>query len=340
MENRLDLANANDLSRYVTWKRIRNQQVIGSSPIVGSGSGTSAAFWFAKPAKKGPTVQSGSRTPFCSVLTGWCLIVAIAAPPLPGAADAVSVRPYTSPDKMASARVPAGWTVVRGDHSVIALAGPHGEKVSLGVTVIVLNAGPGARPPTSTAGVAFNLPYATDIKDKFVAIWQYGAAAKGHAAPQFTFATGTLLRVAPILGQCARASGSVGDDSDVPAKFETVMCSLPPDFGGAYKNIIIYAQVPASLAAQERALVEAVMKSYRVPRAILAKKLGPVYATPRIPVGAMGGSPAIGGAPAMGSIWSQARAADTAADCLDLGVIREIPDNELPVKCGGSGPND
>ena len=192
------------------------------------------------------------------------------------AGDSASLRAYTAPDKMASAGVPAGWKVVRADNSVIAISGPHGERISLGVTAILLNAGPNVNPPTSTAGVSFNLPYNTNIKQKFVAIWQYAATKQGQSPPQFTFASGSMMKVAPILGQRARATGSVADSTDAPAKFETVMCSLPPDFGGAYKNIIIYAQIPASLAAQERSLAEAVMSSYRIPPAVLAKKLGPV----------------------------------------------------------------
>jgi hypothetical protein len=227
-------------------------------------------------------------------------------------------------------RVPAGWKVVRADNSVIAISGPHGERISLGVTAILLNAGPNVNPPTSTAGVSFNLPYNTNIKQKFVAIWQYAATKQGQSPPQFTFASGSMMKVAPILGQRARATGSVADSTDAPAKFETVMCSLPPDFGGAYKNIIIYAQIPASLAAQERSLAEAVMSSYRIPPAVLAKKLGPVYATPRIPVGS------VGGASSMGSIWAQANAADTASDCFDLTVLRETPTYQLPAKCGGT----
>ncbi len=112
-----------------------------------------------------------------------------------------------------------------------------------------------------------------------------------------------------------------------------MICSLPVDFGGAYKNVLLYAQVPASLAVQERALAELVMSSYRIPQQWLAKKLGPVYATPKLaPAGSSG-------AASMSSIWSQANAADTASDCFDLTVLRETPQYQLPAKCGGPASN-
>jgi hypothetical protein len=252
-------------------------------------------------------VEFKTRNPFRDVLTGWFLIAAVTAPSVPAAADGFSLRPYTTPDNTASAGIPDGWKVSKGDHSVIVIAGPHGDEVTLGFTVITLDAGPGAQPPTPKA-VDFNLPYATGIKDKYVAIWQHYYAAMGKDAPQLTFASGTLLHVPPILGQCARATGSFSD-SNVPTKFEVVMCSLPPDSAGAYKNIIISGKVPASLAAQERPLIEAVMKSYRVPRAELAKKLGPVYATPRVPVGALA-HPYSPTEPDEGAIWRRAGALD------------------------------
>ncbi len=260
--------------------------------------------------------------------------VAIVAPSLAAASGTPALQSYTTPDKTASALVPAGWHVTRGADSVIVMSGPHAESISLGITAIALNAGPGVAPPTSTAGIAFNLPYSTPLKQKFLTIWQHAAAAQGKPVPQFTFASGTLLKVAPILGQCARSYGTVTGVPGAPASFETTMCSLPPDFGGAYKNILNYAQVPTGLATQERALAEAVLASYRIPRAELAKKLGPVYATPRMVPGANAAAAAT-----MGSVWAQANAASNASNCFDLSILRETPDDRLPVSCGGSAPN-
>ncbi len=93
--------------------------------------------------------------------------------------------------------------------------------------------------------------------------------------------------------------------------------------------------MPTSLATQERALAEAVLRSYRIPSAELAKKLGPVYAKPRMSPGAVNAAAAA----TMGSVWAQEGAADNAANCFDLSVLRETPDYRLPMSCGGSAPN-
>jgi len=254
-----------------------------------------------------------------------------------GAADAASgtLKSYTTPDKSASAGVPAGWKVVRGDNTVIAMTGPNGESVSLGVTAITQNAAsPGGRPLAS--GISFVMPYATDMLDKFVRIFQFASQSSHQAAPQFTFSSATPLRVAPILGQCARFLGAVSNASKPPANFESAMCSFPPDFVGVSKNVLLYAQVPTNLVPQERALVESVLKSYRIPKQWLQRKLAPFYATPKIqmPVGGNAGAASI-----MGSVWAQEGAADTAADCFDYTVLRETPRYQLPAKCGGPAGN-
>ena len=245
------------------------------------------------------------------------------------AADSTALTPYTTPDKSASAGVPAGWHVVRGDSTVIGMTGPNGEKISLGVTAIAKSAPANSAKPPS--GIAFNLPYATRIDQKFLAVWKFASSSHGAAAPDFTITSGTPMHVPAILGQCARLYGSVVDASKVPAKFESVICSLPVDFGGAYKNVLLYAQVPATLAAQERSLAEAVMSSYRIPQQMLAKKLGPFYATPKLA--------AAGGGSSMSSIWASQNASQTASDCFDLTVLRETPQYQLPAKCGGPASN-
>ena len=46
------------------------------------------------------------------------------------------------------------------------------------------------------------------------------------------------------------------------------------------------------------------------------------------------------GAPGVDPSIGTQRGAETSAECMDLGVIREEPDWELPRKCGGLAPND
>lgn len=252
------------------------------------------------------------------------------------AAATATLKPYTTPDKSASASVPSGWKVIRGDNTVIEMTGPQGENVSLGVTAITQNAAsPGGKPLAS--GISFVMPYATDMQSKFVRIFQFASESSHQAAPQFTFAAASPLRVAPVLGQCARFLGGVSEASKPPANFESAMCSFPPDFVGVSKNVLLYAQVPTSLVPQERSLVESVLKSYRIPQQWLAKKLAPFYATPKVRMPAAAGNAAA--ASIMGSVWAQEGAADTAADCFDYSVLRETPTYQLPAKCGGPAGN-
>ena len=269
--------------------------------------------------------------------SGFCAFALVSAAAIGSAsAETPTLKPYTTPDKSASASVPAGWKVVRGDNTVIAMTGPQGESVSLGVTAITQNAAsPGGKPLAS--GISFVMPYATEMPQKFVRIFQFASESAHQTAPQFTFASATPLRVAPILGQCARFLGAVSDASKPPANFESAMCSFPPDFVGVSKNVLLYAQVPTSLVPQERSLVESVLKSYRIPPQWLKKKLAPFYAPPKtqMPIGASNAA----ALSIMGSVWAQEGAADTAADCFDVSVLRETPTYRLPAKCGGPAVN-
>jgi hypothetical protein len=237
------------------------------------------------------------------------------------------LQAYTAQDGSASARIPSGWQVTRQGQTVIDLAGPQGESISLGNTFIAGNAPYRAG---KVAGVDLNLPYQDTLPQKFVLILQHTAGLAGKPVPQITIGSATPVQLPPSFGQCGRFLGSVGGTSDAgPANFEGVMCSLPIDAGGTYKNIFIYGQLPASLASRERTTVEAVMASYTMPPSWLARKLGPNIAPPALPAATVGGSPAR--PPAAPSLSPPA--ADHSAECFDLIVLRETPTNQLPAYC-------
>jgi hypothetical protein len=120
-----------------------------------------------------------------------------------------------------------------------------------------------------------------------------------------------------------------------PVAFGVVMCSLPVDVGGTYKVMMKLAQAPPAIAAQEKALAGAVFASYRVPPAMLKKKLAPHNSPPPppMPTGVSGG----GGMP---SIPGYSPNDPMQNGCFDLVVIREEPDWQLPVKCGGHAPDN
>jgi hypothetical protein len=101
------------------------------------------------------------------------------------------------------------------------------------------------------------------------------------------------------------------------------------DTNGIYKLFWMNARIPDALAAQERATAEAVLSSYKPSQTTLKLILQP--STPPMPPPNLGGG---GGAGAgMSSAMYAARMADQSATCMDLGVIREVPERKLPDYC-------
>jgi hypothetical protein len=178
-------------------------------------------------------------------------IAAVCQAPAPAAAaasPAIQLTPYTASDQSASAGVPAGWKVTKGDQTVIQMTGPQGETVFLGNTVIARNAAfqPGQKPAN---GIDLSMPYAATLAQKLVLILQQSASASGKPAAPPTVDSATPLQLPAAIGQCGRfvadAAGQQG-----PVKLLAVFCSLPLDSGGTYKNIMLLAQAPAATAAQ------------------------------------------------------------------------------------------
>ena len=172
----------------------------------------------------------------------------------------------------------------------IALSGPHGEVVNLGVLVIGKNAS------GSPGQATFALPYSASLRDKFVAIVQGGAAKAGQPIPQIMFAAETPMK----LPMCSQFLGGWTAGSNA-RKFEGVLCSLAPDVLGLYKNLVFLANVPASLAAQDRPVVEKIAASYRVTPAMFKQMLAPYTATPAMPAGGAAGG-GTGSMPGNGTI--------------------------------------
>jgi hypothetical protein len=244
------------------------------------------------------------------------------------ATSSIQLQPYTTPDQSASAGVPSGWKVTTGTQTVIQMAGPQGEQIVLGKTFIARNA-PFQAGQQGTGGTDLSMPYSTSLAQKLTMIYQQGAALGGMPAPQLTITSATPIQLPPALGQCGRFVAGLTTSSG-PTKIMGAFCSLPLDSGGVYKNILLVAQAPATLAAQEASIASAVFASYKIPTAMLQKKLAPFTAPPVAKPVAGGAMPAMGAMPMMD---------DTSADCFDLGVIRALPPSQLPQKCGGKLPN-
>jgi hypothetical protein len=244
------------------------------------------------------------------------------------AAPSVKLTPYTAPDKTASAGVPSGWKAA-GSQTVITLTGPQGETIALGRTFVARNAAFQAG-QKGAGGADLSMPYTAPLTQKLIMVYQQGAAISGQSAPQITFTSAAAMQVPAILGQCGRFVANLTGPAQ-PQKIMGVFCSFPLDTGGAFKNVILVAQAPASVAAQDAPVAQAVFSSYQIPQAMLAKKLAPFTAPPPVlPKGA---------APGMSSTTYALQQSNISATCFDEGVIRGYSNRQLPQECGGTAPN-
>jgi len=239
----------------------------------------------------------------------------------------VPLTTWTAPDNSASAGVPSGWKA-QGAQSTITLTGPQDESILLGHAWIARNGAfqPGQK---GIGGADLTMPVNAPLTQKLLMVYQQGYALVGRPAPQITFASATPIPVPPILGQCGRFVASLTAGSEPPQKIMGIFCSFPLDSGGLFKNLGLIAQAPAAIADQEAPLAQAVLSSYRVPEAILARILAPV--TPPMP-------PASLPAGMTGTLWSLQQS-NVMATCFDEGVLRQYGPEDLPQECGGDAPN-
>ncbi len=265
-----------------------------------------------------------------AALIAWTPISAAAQQP---AKSAPQLTPYTAPDQSASAGVPPGWKVTKGDQTVIVMTGPSGETISLGNTFIVRNAAfqLGQKPAN---GVDVSIPNSATLSQKFTMVLQQNAAIGGKTAPQLTIGSATPLQMPATLGQCARIAATNSAGSSGPLTIVALMCSLPVDTGGTYKVMFKLAQAPANIASQEGALASAVFTSYQIPTAWLQKKIAPNTPSPAAAAQINAQTAAI-----LRSTAAAQASSLNSANCFDLTVLRETPQRLLPRSCGGLAPN-
>ncbi len=264
-------------------------------------------------------------------------ILAVAYPQaFPQASESASIQlqPYTAPDGSASVGVPSGWKVTSGSEAVIVMSGPEDAAITLGKTFIARNA-PFQAGQKGAGGTDLSMPYTAPLTQKLIMVFEQDAAVSGKPAPQITFSSATPLQLPPVLGQCGRFVASASGSTPQPEKLMGAFCSLPLDSGGIFKNIILLAQAPDSVAAQDAPIASAVFSSYKIPPAMLAKKLAPVNAPPP----ARPGVAMPGAMPGVSAANNAAAGADVSSTCFDLGVIRALPPRQLPQECGGEAPN-
>jgi hypothetical protein len=251
----------------------------------------------------------------------------------PAAAAAVPLQPYTASDQSASAGVPADWKVTLGSNTVIQMTGSKGEVVYLGLTSIARNGAfqVGQKPGN---GIDMSMPYAAPLGQKLTMILQHSQAMLGQPVSQFTIDSSTPMQVPPVVGQCGRFVADFTGQKG-PMKLMAVLCSLPADANGNYKNVLLMGQAPTAVATDAAPAVHAIFGSYRIPPAWLQKKLAPFsLAPPPVSVNPGYGAGAINSSTILGEAG-----ADNSAKCFDLTVLRETPQYQLPRSCGGPRPD-
>jgi hypothetical protein len=242
------------------------------------------------------------------------------------------LKSYTAPDQSVQAGVPLGWNVTKGAETVVIMTGPNGETINLGSTFVVKNGAfqLGQKP---SGGIDLSMPNSAGLDQKFTMLEQWAASVGGGQDPQVKIASNAPIQVPVPNVQCGQLSGTLNSKTG-PMAFGLLMCSLPVDVGGTYKVMFKMAQAPPNVAAQEKALAGAVFASYKVPPAMLQKKLAPHFTPP--PPMAMPSAPGVGGGGGTPAIPGDS----TNSECFDLVVIRETPKNQLPRKCGGTAPDE
>ena len=255
------------------------------------------------------------------------------AAPAANARPSIPLTPFTASDQSASAGVPAGWKVTQSGKTVIQMTGPQGETIFLGNTMVAKNAAfqLGQHGPN---GSDLSMPYATPLAQKFTMIIQQGAVLQGKPSPQVTINSSTPIQFPAAFGQCARLVASA-TSTQGNNKIMAAMCSLAPDANGFYKNMMLMAMAPAATAAQSAPTASVIFQSYRIPTAMLKKKLAPFSLPPPPPATGGGKTPA----GSVGSIVSGQQSTDVMSTCFDLEILRSTPNNKLPKECGGTAPN-
>lgn len=237
------------------------------------------------------------------------------------AAPAAKLTPYTAPDKSASVGVPPGWKVTKGEHAVIQMSGPQGESISLGNGVFVRN-GAFQAGQQGSGLISMSMPYQATLNQKYVMLWQQASAVSGQPAPQVNIVSATPIPIAKAFAECAVYLGTMTKPEGT-VKFESRFCSLPLDSGGIFKLFWMTAFIPEALAPQERATAEAVLASYKLAPATVQTLFQPLTPVVRLPPSGPGGG---GGMPSTPM-------ADHSSECMDLSVIREVPEWRLPPYC-------
>lgn len=224
--------------------------------------------------------------------------------------------PYTTPDGSTSIQVPAGWKVTQGNAGLIILQGSQpGEAAVLGRIIGAHNA-PYVAGQSGPDNTEMTMPYAASFEDKVAMMVDRLQVINGRPIPQGSVTSATPIPVPRNLGVCGRFTGNMtSPDGNLVAA--GILCSMPLENAGDFKNFFTLIQVPATESATFPALTQQVLSSYTVQLTYLQTLLKPWDQVAGRPVVIMD-------------------AADT--QCFNLSVLRATPISQLPRACGGTAP--
>jgi hypothetical protein len=222
--------------------------------------------------------------------------------------------PYTTPDGTTSIQVPAGWKVAQGNAGLIILQGSQpGEAAVLGRIIGAHNA-PYVAGQAGPDNTEMTMPYAAGFEDKVAMMVDRLQVINGLPIPQGSVTSATPIPVPRNLGVCGRFTGNMtSPDGNLVAA--GILCSMPLENAGDFKNFFTLIQVPATESATFPALTQQVLSSYTVQLTYLQTLLKPWDQVAGRPVVIMD-------------------PADT--QCFNLSVLRATPISQLPRACGGT----
>ena len=211
---------------------------------------------------------------------------------------------------------------------MIQMSGPQGEVISLGNGLFVMN-GPFKLGQMSSGPIQMTMPYQATLAQKYAMVWQQASAQAGDPTAQVNIVSATPIPLK--VAQCGIFLGKLTNKQGA-SNFESRFCALPMDTNGVFKLFWLNASLPVALVAKERATAEAVLASYKPSPASLKLILAPAT-PPMAPPSAprMGGGGGGGGGESPGEYAE--RTAEQTNTCMDLGVIREVPEWRLPSYC-------
>jgi hypothetical protein len=206
-----------------------------------------------------------------------------------GSGRVMAMHPVSLPDGSATASLPDGWTMSpqSGGGTIIA-EGTNGESVLLGYPLLAMNANDprvqqtmrfaqGAGRNTSYARALY-YPYGAGAARTFVDLFQMTRQRSGLQPASFQ-----LADVSPLpsrgMEQCAHLTGRVdAQDGKGQKEFNTVFCTGPLSPMGQYMNLAYHTAVPVAYADKERATIGAILASFNVNEAVVAREAGALAA--------------------------------------------------------------